>query len=458
MMVDGPPVPAAECRSREALAAHQAERLGRLLHSINGRNQFYTRKLAEAGINPGDLLFPRDLDALPVTTKTELMADQDAAPPWGTVLTEPLDRYTRYNQTSSTTGRPLRWLDTTESWQWMLECWKAVYRSARVRARDRIFFPFSFGPFLGFWTAFEAGTQIGAHCVPAGGMTSEARLALIEVVKPTVICCTPTYALRLLEVAWDTRGTDATLVDSTVRVLIVAGEPGGSIAPTREQIEHGWGARVIDHHGMTEVGPISFECWENPGGVHLNECEFICEVLNPETGRRTPPGRQGELVITNLGRAASPLIRYRTGDLVVVSDERCACGRTLARLEGGDPVAHRRHGLRKRRQRISSRDRGRASGSRRGGRVSGDDRVPRCVANAGPGDRTGLVGSAFRRRLSPNRAQAARGPRPDRPGHGSRGRDPTPLRHEGQAIRRSTVGAFARCGEKTGNSSQGFHV
>ena len=335
MMVDGPPVPAAECRSREALAAHQAERLGRLLHSINGRNQFYTRKLAEAGINPGDLLFPRDLDALPVTTKTELMADQDAAPPWGTVLTEPLDRYTRYNQTSSTTGRPLRWLDTTESWQWMLECWKAVYRSARVRARDRIFFPFSFGPFLGFWTAFEAGTQIGAHCVPAGGMTSEARLALIEVVKPTVICCTPTYALRLLEVAWDTRGTDATLVDSTVRVLIVAGEPGGSIAPTREQIERGWGARVIDHHGMTEVGPISFECWENPGGVHLNECEFICEVLNPETGRRTPPGRQGELVITNLGRAASPLIRYRTGDLVVVSDERCACGRTLARLEGG---------------------------------------------------------------------------------------------------------------------------
>ena len=92
---------------------------------------------------------------------------------------------------------------------------------------------------------------------------------------------------------------------------------------------------MIDHHGMTEVGPVSFECWENPGGLHLNEREFICEVHDPETGRPLPAGKQGELVITNLGRTASPVIRYRTGDLVQVSDEPCTCGRTLARLEGG---------------------------------------------------------------------------------------------------------------------------
>ena len=147
------------------------------------------------------LNFPADLSKLPLTTKQELVADQQASPPWGTNLTEPLERYTRYNQTSSTTGDPLRWLDTNESWQWMLECWKAVYGAARVDARDRIFFPFSFGPFLGFWTAFEAGCQLGAHCIPAGGMSSQARLALIDTLKPTVICCTPTYALRLLEVA-----------------------------------------------------------------------------------------------------------------------------------------------------------------------------------------------------------------------------------------------------------------
>ena len=335
MTRDPSSVPAAECRSREEIVARQGERLGQLLEAINGPNPFYTRKLANTGIAPGALLLPRDLTDLPLTTKSELIADQEAAPPWGTVLTEPLERYTRYNQTSSTTGQPLRWLDTTESWQWMLECWKAVYRAARVDASDRIFFPFSFGPFLGFWTAFEAGLQIGAHCVPGGGMTSEGRLALMDVVKPTVVCCTPTYALRLLEATREIRILGATLAEGSAQVLIVAGEPGGSIPSTRDQIERGWGARVIDHHGMTEVGPVSFECWEHPGHVHLNECEFICEVRDPDTGGPTPVGHQGELVITNLGRVASPLIRYRTGDLVVVNDAPCVCGRTLLWLDGG---------------------------------------------------------------------------------------------------------------------------
>ena len=119
----------------------------------------------------------------------------------------------------------------------MLECWKAVYRAAKVGASDRILFPFSFGPFLGFWTAFEAGCQIGAHCIPAGGMSSEARLALIETLQPTVICCTPTYALRLVEVAPEIARGAEDLSASSVRVLIVAGEPGGNIPSTRARIE-----------------------------------------------------------------------------------------------------------------------------------------------------------------------------------------------------------------------------
>ena len=327
--------PAAECASRDEIARRQSGRLVELLKLVDGHNPFYTRKWSDAGVRVADLVLPDDLHALPLTTKAELVADQDENAPWGTAMTEPLERYTRYNQTSSTTGRPLRWLDTNESWQWALDCWRAVYRAAHVDHTDRIFFPFSFGPFLGFWTAFEAGTQMGAHCVPAGGMSSEARLALIDIVQPTVVCCTPTYALRLSEVAG---AHDATLADSSVTTLIVAGEPGGSIPSTRERIERAWGARVIDHHGLTEVGPVSFECWESPGQVHLNECEFLCEVLDPSTGTTVDDGQQGELVITTLGRTASPVVRYRTGDLVVrVSDDDgpCACGRTLARLRGG---------------------------------------------------------------------------------------------------------------------------
>ena len=318
---------------RDELVAYQGRRLSDLLAAIHGRNAFYTRKLNNAGLEPATLRFPADLGALPLTTKSELNADQEADPPWGTARTEPLVNYTRYCQTSSTAGHPLRWLDTNESWQWLLDCWKAVFRAARVVPGDRVFFPFSFGPFLGFWAGFEAGPQMGLQCVPGGGMSSQIRLAMIEAIGATVVCCTPTYALRLAEIAEQERRSP--LSSGTVRMLIVAGEPGGSIPATRDRIEQTWGARVIDHHGLTEVGPVSFECWEVPGALHVNEGEFIAEVLDPVTGAEVPDGRTGELVVTNLGRTASPVIRYRTGDLVMRRTEACGCGRTWARLVGG---------------------------------------------------------------------------------------------------------------------------
>jgi phenylacetate-CoA ligase len=324
-MNQGLALPPVECLDRDALAAYQAKRLRQLLTSVQGRNPFYSRKLQ--GISETS-----DLRELPFTLKSEFVEDQAAHLPFGTNHSEPLENYTRYCQTSSTTGSPLRWLDTHESWQWVLECWKAVFRGAQVGSGDRIFFPFSFGPFLGFWSAFEAGCQIGAQCIPGGGMSSTVRLGMIQHVHPAVICCTPTYALWLAEVA---AKESIRLVGSSVRALIVAGEPGGSIPATRERIEQAWGARVIDHHGLTETGPLSFECWESPGALHINEGEYICEVVSPETGEPVSDGERGELVVTNLGRTASPVIRYRTRDIVVRRSDPCICGRTWARLQGG---------------------------------------------------------------------------------------------------------------------------
>jgi phenylacetate-CoA ligase len=329
-------VPLAERLDPERMTNRQIRRLGALLSAIEGRNGFYTRKLEAAGIGARDIRTLDHLVAVPFTTKRELVEDQEAHAPWGTALTEPIERYTRYCQTSSTTGRPIRWLDTNESWQWVLDCWKAVFRAARVGPADRLFFPFSFGPFLGFWSAFEAGCQIGAHVLPGGGMSSQLRLSLIEKTGVTVLCCTPTYALRLAEVATEERDPGGpSLAEGTVRTIVVAGEPGGSIPATRARIEERWGARVIDHHGLTEVGPVSFECHERPGGLHLNDAEYLCEIVDLETGRPVPDGTPGELVITNLGRTASPVIRYRTGDLAVRQSGTCACGRTFGWLEGG---------------------------------------------------------------------------------------------------------------------------
>jgi phenylacetate-CoA ligase len=318
--------------ARSALDAVQAQGLADLLAEILPQHRFYARKFGEAGLSVSRLSFPRDLAELPFTTKEELLAAQSEAPPHGGLISYPFDQYVRMHQTSGSAGRPLRWYDTPASWSMLLDCWLEYFRLAGIRTDDRLFFTFSFGPFLGFWTAFEAGLRHGCLCLPGGGMSSSARLRFLLDNQPTVLFCTPTYALRLLEVA-SSEGID--LRQSSVRALVVAGEPGGNIPATRQRMELGWGAVVFDHTGMTEAGPLGIECREGPGSLHLLETACWPEVLEPGSNRPVPAGTPGELVLTTFRRTASPLIRYRTGDLVCVDPAPCPCGRALVRLAGG---------------------------------------------------------------------------------------------------------------------------
>jgi phenylacetate-CoA ligase len=304
----------------------QAAGLESLLAGLTPGNRFYTRKYA-------GLRLPCPLSELPFTTREEILKAQEEEPPHGGLISEPFSRYVRMHQTSgTTTGRPLRWYDTPESWSVLLDCWAEKLAMGKVTSRDVMFFPFSFGPFLGFWSAFEACVRMGCRCLPGGGLSSKARLRMMLENEVTVVFATPTYALRLTEVARE-EGVD--LAGSAVRAVIVAGEPGGSIPQTRRRIEEAWGARVLDHNGMTETGPVGFECHEAPGGLHILETAVIAEVIDPEALAPLPPGQEGELVLTTFRRAASPLIRYRTGDLVVIDPAPCPCGRQLARLLGG---------------------------------------------------------------------------------------------------------------------------
>lgn len=325
-------LPAEEYLDRPALTRLQEDRLRLLFREILPRNPFYARKLAAAEVSPADIATPAGWARVPFTTKTELLVSQADHPPYGEVLTYPLARYCRLHQTSGTSARPLCWLDTAESWSWILFCWERIFRIVGLQPDDRLFFPFSFGPFLGFWAAFDAAARLGYLCLPGGGMSTVARLHFLLEHRVTVLFGTPTYALRLAEVARQ-HGLD--LPSSPVRRIIVAGEPGGSIPATRARLENAWGARVFDHSGMTEIGSLGIECVENPGGLHLLETECMAEVIDPATGRPLPPGQTGELVLTNLGRWGSPLIRYRTGDLVKIDSRPCPCGRTWMRLEGG---------------------------------------------------------------------------------------------------------------------------
>lgn len=292
----------------------QLAALNRLVAEIAPTNRFYRRKLtACAGLDGFASL--ADFSArMPFTVKDELARDQAEHPPHGSTLTYPLETYTRYHQTSGTQGKPLVWLDTAASWQWVLENWKTVWQHAGAVPGDVAFFPFSFGPFLGFWAAFDSAVQLGLRAIPAGGMSSVERLRLLVARRPRLLCCTPTYALRLADVA-RLEGID--LATSGVERILVAGEPGGSSPPIRTRIEKAWpGARVLDHHGMTEVGPVSYSDLAQPTLLRLIHRSYLCEVLKPGTNERIAPDETGELVLTTLGRSACPLLRYRTGDIV----------------------------------------------------------------------------------------------------------------------------------------------
>lgn len=312
-----------------ALQATQLERLQQGIDALLQANPFYRDRLHP--VKSWD-----DFRRLPLTTKAEITEDQLAHPPFGTNLTYPLERYTRLHQTSGTSGtRPLRWLDTAESWEWWTRIWAAhVYRSAGVHAGDRVFFAFSFGPFIGFWTAFGGAERLGAMVIPGGAMTTEQRLRTMIDLKASVLCCTPTYAIRLAEAA---QGLGIDLPASDIRITLHAGEPGASVPATRELIERAFGARAVDHTGMTELGPTGVSC-DARDGVHLIESEFVFEVRDA-TGEVHPIDDgatiEGELIATNLGRWGSPLIRYRTGDRVVVSRQPCACGSGFAKMLGG---------------------------------------------------------------------------------------------------------------------------
>ncbi len=311
------------------LRGHQLARARTLVRAALGANPFWTARWRAAGLaSAEDLRDWDDLRRLPLTTKSELVADQAAQPLFGTNLTYPIERYVRVHQTSGTTGVPLRWLDTQASWDWWARCWGFVLAGAGVRPGDRVFFPFSFGLFVGFWAGFEGARTLGVLAIPGGGQDSPTRLAAMEALGATVLVCTPSYALHLLQVARE-RGVDPAKL--AVRATVHAGEPGAGIPSVRARLEAGWGARAFDHAGMTEMGAYGYEC-EAQAGLHVNESEFVAEVIDPATGL---PADEGELVLTNFGRLGSPLVRYRTGDRVRLASGPCECGRTFMRLGGG---------------------------------------------------------------------------------------------------------------------------
>ncbi|GIX00899.1 MAG: coenzyme F390 synthetase [Pirellulaceae bacterium] len=306
-----PPVAESWQWPEDRLAQWQLDALNKQFRCILPSNEFYRRKLGEDSLQLNSL---HELKDLPFTTKGELVAAAQQSPHGiSPHHSFPLAEYTRLHRTSGTTGDPLLILDTEQDWvAWWSGTWQHVLHAAGVDATDRVFLAFSFGPFIGFWSAHQACIERGALVISGGGMSSMARLEFMRRTQATVVCCTPSYALHLAQLA---ENEGFPLGQLPVRTIIVAGESGGSVPAVRQRMETAWQAHVVDHSGATEIGPWGFG-WPDRIGLHVIETSFIAEFL--------PVDRQGadaatglhELVLTSIGRLGAPLIRYRTGDVV----------------------------------------------------------------------------------------------------------------------------------------------
>lgn len=321
-----------ETASRDEIAGLQSKKLDTLLNKVFTSNPFYRTKFNKIGITPLEIRSIDDLPKFPFTVKKEFEEDQEKHPIFGTNLTEPLENYVQYHQTSGTTGKPLKFLDTQESWQWRGRVACYILKGAGVKKGDRMLFPFNFGPYTAFWIMYEGAYQLGNLIIPTGGWNSLQRLQCILENRATVIPTTPSYALILADTA---KEHHIDIARSSVRILMLSGEPGALVPGIREKLQKLWNARCFDYIGMTEVGTWGFQCTEEPNGVHIIESEFIAEIVGPKTGKPVEEGEVGELVLTNLGRSCMPAIRYRTGDLVKVEKGICPCGRTFRVLQGG---------------------------------------------------------------------------------------------------------------------------
>jgi phenylacetate-CoA ligase len=327
--------PKTETLDRERLEALQLAKLRRQCEWAGARSPWYRRRFAEERFAPGQLRSLDDLRRIPLLTRDDWMASQEASPPYGEIPVVGGEGAIRVHTTSGTTGRgPLRALDSRKDWAWIAEMWCYGIWGCGIRPLDTAYVAFGYGSFIGFWGLHYAMEKVGVLNVPGGAQTTEARVLHILDFGATVVAATPTYALRLAQEA-DQLGVD--LRGSNVRRLVLSGEPAGSIPQTKALIEEQWGAKAYDTAGMTEIGTIMvFECEQQPGGTHIIEDQLIEEVLDPDTLEPVGSGERGERVVTSFGRGTIPLLRYRTGDLVRrVPASTCRCGRGFDIYEGG---------------------------------------------------------------------------------------------------------------------------
>jgi phenylacetate-CoA ligase len=197
-----------------------------------------------------------------------------------------------------------------------------------------VFIPFGYNIFVAFWAGHYAAEKIGCEVVPGGVLDTQARVLKIQELRATAMMATPTYILGMADTATTKMNIDPSQL--TIQKITCAGEPGASIASTKKRMQDAWGAKVYDHAGATEIGAWSYECLQQPGGIHVNEAFFLVEIQDMDTGEIIEaPGRRGKMIITALDRYAQPCVRFDSKDVIEWASDPCPCGRTFRLIKGG---------------------------------------------------------------------------------------------------------------------------
>jgi len=328
--------PILETLPQEKLQALQLKKFRRMVEWAYNNSPFYRRLYQEAGLEPGDIKAFVDIQKVPKIEKGMMREVQQRDPfPYGDMMTVPLEQVTAFRQTSGTTGTPVYQADTWQDWEWWSESWCYILYAQGYRDTDRVFIPFGYNIFVAFWAGHYAAEKLGCEVVPGGVLDTQARILKMQELKCNAFMATPTYVLGMADTAINKLGIDP-IKDLNIQKITCAGEPGASIPTTKKRMEEAWGAKVYDHIGATEIGAWSYECTEQPGGLHINEAFFLVEIEDMETGEIiTEPGKDGKMVITALDRIAKPCIRFDSKDVIRWADHPCDCGRTFRLIDGG---------------------------------------------------------------------------------------------------------------------------
>jgi phenylacetate-CoA ligase len=327
--------PVLETLPLEKIRQLQLKKFKQIFRWAYTHSKFHRQLYEQAGIKPDDIRSFEDIRQVPKVEKAMMRDIQRKDPfPYGDALCVPLEDVVVFRQTSGTTGQPVYQPDTWQDWEWWAECWSYILWAQGYRPQDRVFIPFGYNIFVAFWAGHYAAEKLGCEVVPGGVLDTKARILKIQELQATAMMATPTYVLGMAETAKSKMDLDASGL--TIEKITCAGECGASIPSTKRKMEQAWGAKVYDHAGATEIGAWSFECADQPGGLHVNEALFLVEIEDVETGEAIEtPGRRGKMVITALDRMAQPCVRFDSKDVIEWAAEPCSCGRTARLIKGG---------------------------------------------------------------------------------------------------------------------------